>query len=84
MVVDGTHKITPTMVPVRLLALSSFRFYSTNTEKPPLKFVAELRKLTEVSITKARGALAASNNDVSAALNYSSTSPSPAQKKAAI
>lgn len=58
------------MVPVRPLALSSFRFYSTNAEKPPLKLVAELRKLTEVSITKAREALAASNNDVSAALKW--------------
>jgi elongation factor Ts len=64
------HKITPTMVPVRPLALSSFRFYSTNAAKPPLKLVAELRKLTEVSITKAREALAASNNDVSTALNW--------------
>ena len=60
----------PVRVPVRPLALSSFRFYSTNAEKPPLKLVAELRKLTEVSITKAREALAASNNDVSAALNW--------------
>ena len=58
------------MVPVRPLALSSFRFYSTNAEKPPLKLVAELRKLTEVSITKAREALAASSNDVSAALSW--------------
>lgn len=58
------------MVPVRPLTLTSFRFYSTNAEKPPLKLVAELRKLTEVSITKAREALAASNNDVSAALNW--------------
>ena len=58
------------MVPVRPLALSSLRFYSTNAEKPPLKLVAELRKLTEVSITKAREALAASNNDVSAALKW--------------
>lgn len=62
--------MTPTMVPVRPLALSSFRFYSTNAAKPPLKLVAELRKLTEVSITKAREALAASNNDLSAALNW--------------
>jgi elongation factor Ts len=62
--------ITPTMVPVRPLALSSFRFFSTNAGKPPLKLVAELRKLTEVSITKARDALAASNNDLSAALNW--------------
>ncbi|KAI0281232.1 hypothetical protein BGY98DRAFT_959372 [Russula aff. rugulosa BPL654] len=58
------------MVPVRPVALSSFRFYSTNAGKPPLKLVAELRKLTEVSITKAREALAASNNDVSAALKW--------------
>ena len=43
---------------------------SYSTTKPPLKLVAELRKLTEVSITKAREALAASNNDVSAALEW--------------
>jgi elongation factor Ts len=48
----------------------SLRLYSTTAEKPPLKLVAELRKLTEVSITKAREALAASNNDVSAALEW--------------
>jgi elongation factor Ts len=58
------------MVPVRPLASSSFRLYSTNAEKPPLKLVADLRKLTEVSITKAREALAESNNDVSAALKW--------------
>ncbi len=46
------------------------RFYSRSAEKPPLKLVAELRKLTEVPITKAREALAASNNDVSAALQW--------------
>ncbi len=58
------------MAPVWPLAFSSFRLYSTNVEKPPLKLVAELRKLTEVSITKAREALAESNNDVSAALKW--------------
>lgn len=46
------------------------RLYSQSAEKPSLKLVAELRKLTEVSITKAREALAASNNDVSAALAW--------------
>jgi elongation factor Ts len=58
------------MVTVRPPAFTSFRFYSRHAEKPPLKLVAELRKLTEVSITKAREALAASNNDVSAALKW--------------
>ena len=51
-------------------AFAPIRFYSRNAEKPPLKLVAELRKLTEVPITKAREALAASNNDVSAALQW--------------
>jgi elongation factor Ts len=47
------------------------RFYSTSPpEKPSLKLVAELRKLTEVSITKAREALSASNNDVVSALAW--------------
>ena len=58
------------MVAVRPPAFTSFRFYSRHAEKPPLMLVAELRKLTEVSITKAREALAASNNDVSAALKW--------------
>ncbi|KAI9449844.1 hypothetical protein F5148DRAFT_619884 [Russula earlei] len=60
----------PTMIRVRPPAFTSIRFYSVNAEKPPLKLVAELRKLTEVSITKAREALAASNNDPPAALEW--------------
>ena len=56
------------MLRARPPVFRSLRFYSQSSEKPPLKLVAELRKLTEVSITKAREALAASNNDVSAAL----------------
>ena len=58
------------MVAVRPPAFTSLRFYSRQAEKQPLKLVAELRKLTEVSITKAREALAASNNDVSGALKW--------------
>jgi elongation factor Ts len=48
--------------------------------------VAELRKLTEVSITKAREALAASNNDVSTALAWlqNDLAVSGAQKAAKI
>ncbi|KAI0275199.1 hypothetical protein BC834DRAFT_840093 [Gloeopeniophorella convolvens] len=49
---------------------TSLRLYSTSTERPSLKLVAELRKRTEVSITKAREALTATNNDVSAALEW--------------
>ncbi|EIM83581.1 uncharacterized protein STEHIDRAFT_123977 [Stereum hirsutum FP-91666 SS1] len=53
------------------LTRGALRFYSTQPpEKPSLKLVAELRKLTEVSITKAREALSASNNDVQAALQW--------------
>ncbi|TEB38797.1 elongation factor Ts, mitochondrial [Coprinellus micaceus] len=44
--------------------------YSTATEKPSLKLVAELRKRTEVSIVKAREALSASGNDIDAALEW--------------
>ncbi|KAJ6575433.1 elongation factor TS-domain-containing protein [Mycena capillaripes] len=52
-------------------AFTSLRRYSTNgPEKPSLKLVAELRKLTEVSIVKAREALSASNNDVQTALQW--------------
>jgi elongation factor Ts len=53
-------------------AFSSLRRYSTagGPEKPSLKLVAELRKLTEVSIVKAREALSASNNNVPAALDW--------------
>jgi len=62
------------MVGVRPPAFAPIRFYSKSAEKPStIKLVAELRKLTEVSITKAREALAASNNDVSAALQWLQT-----------
>ncbi|KAJ7109896.1 elongation factor TS-domain-containing protein [Mycena epipterygia] len=55
-------------------AFSSLRRYSTTgPEKPSLKLVAELRKLTEVSIVKAREALSASNNDVRIALEWLKT-----------
>ena len=58
------------MVSMRPFVFTPIRFYSGSAEKPPIKLVAELRKVTEVSITKAREALAASNNDVSAALQW--------------
>jgi elongation factor Ts len=62
------------MVGVRPPAFAIRRLYSKSAEKPStIKLVAELRKLTEVSITKAREALAASNNDVSAALQWLQT-----------
>ncbi|KAJ7193298.1 elongation factor Ts, mitochondrial [Mycena pura] len=55
----------------RRAVFSWSRCYSTSgPEKPSLKLVAELRKLTEVSIVKAREALSASNNDVQAALGW--------------
>lgn len=62
-------KATTTMFSRRAIpALRSCRLYSTETSgKPSIKLVAELRKLTEVSITKAREALSATNNDVQAA-----------------
>jgi elongation factor Ts len=44
--------------------------YSTAPSKPSLQHVAQLRKLTEVSISKAREALGATNNDIQAALQW--------------
>lgn len=60
------------MFSTRAAALSSFRLYSTATPppKPSVKLIAELRKLSEVSISKARDALAATNNDVQAAFKW--------------
>lgn len=53
------------------VALPSLRLYSTSTPtNVPVKLIAELRKLTEVSISKAREALVASNNDVNAAFKW--------------
>ncbi|CDO73001.1 hypothetical protein BN946_scf185007.g55 [Trametes cinnabarina] len=48
------------------------RLYSTaSSAKPSVKLIAELRKITEgVSLSKAREALAASNNDLQAALKW--------------
>ena len=48
----------------------SFLRYSTAPPKPSLQHVAQLRKLTEVSISKAREALSATNNDIQAALEW--------------
>ncbi|KAH7930935.1 hypothetical protein BV22DRAFT_1108837 [Leucogyrophana mollusca] len=62
------------MLSSRITRLSSprkaSRAYSTPSSKPSLQLVAQLRKLTEVSISKAREALVASNNDVNAALRW--------------
>lgn len=47
------------------------RCYSTQQPvKASIKLVAELRKLTEVSLSKAREALSATNNDLDAALKW--------------
>lgn len=46
------------------------RWNSTESCKPPLKLVAELRKFTDVSISKAREALVASGNDVQQAVEW--------------
>lgn len=54
----------PSVLPV-------LRSYSTTPPaKPSVKLIAELRKITEVSISKAREALTASNNDVQAAFQW--------------
>jgi hypothetical protein len=51
-------------------AFTSFRFYPRHAEKPPLKLIAELRKITEVSITKRCEAARRVENDLSAAFNW--------------
>ncbi|KAI1793112.1 hypothetical protein LXA43DRAFT_282382 [Ganoderma leucocontextum] len=63
------------MYALRRAATSGPRFYSTSGQvKPSVKLIAELRKLTEgVSLTKAREALAASNNNLPAALAWLDT-----------
>jgi len=56
-----------------LLQCRSFplRCYSTQLPvKPSIKYIAELRKHTEVPISKAREALSATNNDLGAALKW--------------
>ncbi|KAG0700647.1 elongation factor TS-domain-containing protein [Suillus ampliporus] len=45
-------------------------YYSTAPSKPSLQHVAQLRKLTEVSISKAREALSQTNNDIQNALEW--------------
>ncbi|KAI0652500.1 hypothetical protein C8Q79DRAFT_103796 [Trametes meyenii] len=60
---------------VAVASYTSARLYSTTPPvKPSVKLIAELRKVTEgVSLTKAREALAASNNDLQAALKWLDT-----------
>lgn len=48
----------------------SARLYSTEQGKASVKLVGELRKRTEISLSKAREALLASNNDLNAALEW--------------
>ena len=68
---DASFPVT-TMLSSRTAALSCLRLYSTTAPppKPSVKLIAEIRKVTEVSITKAREALTATNNDVQAALKW--------------
>ncbi|KAH8835530.1 EF-TsMt 2 [Flagelloscypha sp. PMI_526] len=57
--------------PQRVSSPSLVRWNSTNgVPKPPLKLVAELRKHTDVSISKAREALIASNLDIAKAVQW--------------
>ncbi|KLO07097.1 hypothetical protein SCHPADRAFT_1001907 [Schizopora paradoxa] len=50
---------------------SALRCYSSaQRPKPSIKLLGELRKLTETSISKAREALVATNNDLDAALKW--------------
>ncbi|KAH9041380.1 hypothetical protein EDB85DRAFT_2286348 [Lactarius pseudohatsudake] len=58
------------MLRARPPVFASLRLYSQSTGKPSVKLVAHLRKFTDVSIAKAREALAASNNDVPATLAW--------------
>ncbi|KAJ7597452.1 elongation factor TS-domain-containing protein [Mycena floridula] len=50
--------------------VSSFRHYSTSPPKTTIQLVAEIRKLTDAPIAKARQALTESSNDLEAALKW--------------
>jgi elongation factor Ts len=50
--------------------ISHLRLYSTQPGKPSIQLIADLRKRTEVSLSKAREALSATNNDITAALDW--------------
>jgi len=58
------------MLSARFVVPFSYRSYSTSTLKVPVKLIGELRKLTQVSVFKAREALSASNNDINLALEW--------------
>ena len=74
----------------RRAATLSPRFYSsTSPAKPSVKLIAELRKQTSASISKAHEALAATNNDLTSALEWlkndlSASSASSAAKLAKV
>jgi elongation factor Ts len=63
------HASRNTLLPLRSFAPAT-RLYTTPPVNVPVKLIAELRKHTTVSMTKAREALIASSNDVSAALAW--------------
>ncbi|KAI6031454.1 elongation factor TS-domain-containing protein [Pisolithus microcarpus] len=66
--------VLPSVFYRQTISLSSACFcgraYYSTTQKSPIRLVQELRKLTDVPISKAREALAASNNDVEAARRW--------------
>ena len=62
---------SPRLVPVVAgLAFRSFSSSSPSFTKANIRLVAELRKRTEVSLSKAKEALTVTNNDVDAALEW--------------
>lgn len=72
-----------------LRARALHRLYSTSHIPPSIKLIAELRKQTSASISKAHEALAATNNDLTAALEWlkndlSASSASSAAKLAKV
>jgi len=79
------HRVASTMLKFLCIPTARLGTRSYPTQQPgkvSVKLIAELGKLTEGSIVKAREALAATNNDVEAALEWLQKFWSP-QKNAA-
>ena len=64
---------SPRRVPAQVTGHAAFRSFSSSSPsftKANIKLVAELRKRTEVSLSKAKEALTATSNDIDAALQW--------------
>jgi elongation factor Ts len=66
---------------INSIVKSGAKYYSSSAVKPNIKLIAQIRQKTEISISKAKEALVATNNDLDAALEWIQTNLAEAGAK---